>query len=72
MEEINTIEKNNNMNDDDDETIDILGSSMLRTIENDIVMINKMIEKKQYLIQLNNKLMDIKTRLTNLKNGMVV
>ena len=60
------------MNDDDDETIDILGSSMLRTIENDIVMINKMIEKKQYLIQLNNKLMDIKTRLTNLKNGMVV
>jgi hypothetical protein len=31
-----------------------------------------MIEKKEYLIQLNNKLIEIKARLTNLKNEIEV
>jgi len=46
-------------------------SSMIRTIENEREFtINNMIDKKKYLIELNDKLTDIKTSLTNLKNEM--
>jgi hypothetical protein len=46
-------------------------SSMIRTIENErLFTINNMIDKKKYLIELNDKLTDIKTSLTNLKNEM--
>jgi hypothetical protein len=80
MEEIDNVEKfdlcykddENKDNENKDEKISILESSMIRTIENDILMVNKMIEKKEYLIQLNNKLIEIKARLTNLKNEIEV
>lgn len=46
-------------------------SSMIRTIENErLFTINNMIDKKKYLIELNDKLTDIKTSLANLKNEM--
>ena len=35
-----------------------------------VFTINNMIDKKKYLIELNDKLTDIKTSLTNLKNEM--
>lgn len=58
----------------DDEKVDILDSDMIRTIENErefrVFTINNMIDKKKYLIELNDKLTDIKTSLTNLKNEM--
>ncbi len=69
INEINIIEDK-----DDDEKIDILESSMIRTMENErelsVFTINNMIDKKKYLIELNDKLTDIKTSLTNLKNEM--
>ena len=44
---------------------------MIRTIENErLFTINNMIDKKKYLIELNDKLTDIKTSLANLKNEM--
>lgn len=73
MEEI---EKMDNMNvagiNDDNEIIDVLESSMMQTIENDIIMVEKMIEKKEYLIKLNSKLVEIKQRLTNLKSEIEI
>jgi hypothetical protein len=72
INEINIIEDKDDK--DDDEKIDILESSMIRTMENErelsVFTINNMIDKKKYLIELNDKLTDIKTSLTNLKNEM--
>ena len=74
INEINIIEFGDDKNDDDDKKNDILESSMIRTIENErefsVFTINDMIDKKKYLIELNDKLTDIKTSLTNLKNEM--
>ena len=70
INEINIIEFEDDKNKEpskinDDE------SSMIRTIENEREFtINNMIDKKKYLIELNDKLTDIKTSLTNLKNEM--
>lgn len=67
INEINTIEFEDDKNDEKE-------SDMIRTIENErefrIFTINNMIDKKKYLIELNDKLTDIKTSLTNLKNEM--
>ena len=79
INEINIIEFEDDKNkedkeDKDDEKDDILESDMIRTIENErefrIFTINNMIDKKKYLIELNDKLTDIKISLTNLKNEM--
>lgn len=71
INEINIIEFEE---DKDDEKDNISESDMIRTIENErefrIFTINNMIDKKKYLIELNDKLTDIKTSLTNLKNEM--
>lgn len=71
INEINIIEFEE---DKDDEKDDISESDMIRTIENErefrVFTINNMIDKKKYLIELNDKLTDIKTSLTNLKNEM--
>lgn len=70
INEINIIEFEDDKNKEslkinDDE------SSMIRTIENErLFTINNMIDKKKYLIELNDKLTDIKTSLANLKNEM--
>ena len=70
INEINIIEFEDDKNKEslkinDDE------SSMIRTIENEREFtINNMIDKKKYLIELNDKLTDIKSSLTNLKNEM--
>ena len=50
-----------------DSSSDILECAMVQTIENDIIMVKKLIEQKDYLINLNNKLIEIKQRLKNLK-----
>ena len=78
INEINTNEFEDDKNKEDknkeDKDDDILDSDMIRTIENErefrIFTINNMIDKKKYLIELNDKLTDIKTSLANLKNEM--
>lgn len=75
MQEMNELQNNsisdknckNNLLKENVESNDILECAMVQTIENDIIMVEKLIEKKDYLINLNNKLIKIKQRLKNLK-----
>lgn len=59
INEINIIEFEDDKSDDEKDEREL-----------SVFTINDMIDKKKYLIELNDKLTDIKTSLTNLKNEM--